>query len=53
MARNAYQVEKRKKEIAKKKKMEEKRQQKLNRQKTIEKDISTTIEDNPNLTKPL
>lgn len=36
MAKNAYQFEKRKKEIAKKKKMDEKRQQRLNRNKTTE-----------------
>lgn len=36
MARNAYQFEKRKKELEKKKKMDEKRQQRLNRNKPVE-----------------
>ncbi|MDD3554501.1 MAG: hypothetical protein PHC35_08335 [Deltaproteobacteria bacterium] len=36
MARNAYQFEKRKKELEKKKKMDEKRQQRLNRNKPSE-----------------
>lgn len=36
MAKNAYQFEKRKKELEKKKKMDEKRQQRLNRHKQPE-----------------
>jgi len=49
MARNAYQFEKRKKELEKKKKMNEKRQEKLNRHKSAGQDSQG---NSPNPTVP-